>query len=113
MSSDSTRTPTSIDVLQAALTVALSVSRCPTKTGCRNVMRSIATVTTRQPEWRTAAMPATSSQRYMITPPCTLPELLASLTLIHRLSSEREWDGGLGCTAPGSLGCSVPERHAS
>jgi hypothetical protein len=75
-------------------------------------MRSIATVTTRQPECRTAAMPATSSQMYMITPPCTLPELLASLTRIQRLSSEREWDGGLGCTAPGSLGLQ-PRRHAS
>src|SRR3982750_4276801 len=69
-------------------------------------MRSIATVTTRQPEGRTAAIPAPSSQRYMITPPCTLPPLFASAMRIQRLSSERESDGGLGCTAPGSLGCS-------
>ena len=31
--SDSTRTPTSIEVFQAALTVALTVTSCPTKTG--------------------------------------------------------------------------------
>ena len=36
-------------------------------------MRSIAAVTTRAAEWRTAAIPATSSQRRMIMPPWTLP----------------------------------------
>src|SRR3954469_16665430 len=71
-----------------------------------NVMRSMATVTTRVPQWRTAAMPATSSQRYMITPPWTLPARLASPGPIQRLSSDLDSDGGLGSTAPGSLGCS-------
>jgi hypothetical protein len=69
-------------------------------------MRSIAAVTTRSPEWRTAAMPATSSQRCMITPPCTLPAVLASPIPIHRLSTELERDGGRGSTAA-SLGSST------
>src|SRR4051812_13589095 len=51
-------------------------------------------------------MPATSSQRYMITPPWTLPARLASPGPIQRLSSDLDSDGGLGSTAPGSLGCS-------
>ena len=81
-------------------------------------MRSIAAVTTRLPAWRTAAMPATSSQRCMITPPCTLPARFASPTPIQRVRTELEADGGRGCTAPGSLGredrfSSVKEaRHA-
>src|SRR4051794_1006363 len=51
-----------------------------------------------------AAMPATSSQSFMMVPPWTLPAVLASARLIHRVSSERDWDGERGCTAPGSLG---------
>ena len=76
--SASTRTPTSIELRQAAFTVAFTVSRSPTSTGCRKVIRSMAAVTTRRPEWRTAAIPATSSQRCRITPPCTLPAMFAS-----------------------------------
>ena len=76
-------------------------------TGCRNVIRSIAAVTTRRPEWRTAAIPATSSQRYMITPPCTLPAMFASAIPIQRLSSERDLEGGRGSTAA-SLGRANP-----
>ena len=86
--------------------MAFTVSRFPTYTGCRNVIRSIAAVTTRRPEWRTAAMPATSSQRCMITPPWTLPDVLASPIPIHRLSTELDLDGGRGSTAA-SLGPSA------
>ena len=83
-----TRTPTSIDVRQAALTLACTVSSWPTCTGWRNVIRSIAAVTTRQPECRTAAMPATSSQRCMITPPWTLPAVFESAMPIQRVRTE-------------------------
>src|SRR3712207_7102275 len=45
-----TRTPTSIEVRHAALTVDSSVSSSPKWTGSRNVMRSIAAATQRR--WR-------------------------------------------------------------
>ena len=93
--SDSTRTPTSIEVRQAALTVARTVTSEPTSTGWRNVIRSMPAVTTRSPEWRTAAMPATSSHMCRITPPWTLPARLASPTPIQRLRIELESEGGL------------------
>ena len=95
-SSDSTRTPTSIEVRQAAFTDALTVTRCPTNTGWRKVMRSIAAVTTRVPQWRMAAIPATSSQSFMIDPPCTLPAVFASMTPIQCVSTASA--GGRGFT---------------
>lgn len=95
-SSDSTRTPTSIEVRQAAFTLALTVTRWPTKTGWRNVMRSMAAVTTRVPQWRIAAMPATSSQSFMIVPPWTLPAVFASVTPIQCVSTASS--GGRGST---------------
>ena len=61
-------------------------------------MRSIAAVTTRRPEWRMAAMPATSSHSFMIVPPCTLPAVLASGMPIHLVSVECDSDGGRGST---------------
>src|SRR5262245_3900201 len=96
--SDSIRTPTSIEVRQAALTVAFTVTSWPTNTGCRKLILSIAAVTTRAPEWRTAAIPATSSQRCMSTPPCTLPEVFASAGPIQRLRIELDADGARGST---------------
>src|SRR5687767_6085184 len=66
-------------------------------------MRSIAAVTTRVPECRTAAIPATSSQRCMITPPCTLPALFASAIPIQRLRVELDAEGGRGSTGPRTL----------
>src|ERR671924_241607 len=106
MFSDSTRTPTSIEVRQAAFTVAFTVTSWPMTTGCMKFIRSMAAVTALCPECRTAAIPATSSQRCMITPPCTLPAMLASPGPIQRLRIEPEADGGRGSTRPGSLGLS-------
>jgi hypothetical protein len=63
-------------------------------------MRSMAAVTARRPEWRTAAIPATSSHRCMITPPCTFPPRLASPIPIQRLRTELDAEGGRGSTAP-------------
>ena len=52
-------------------------------------MRSIwAALTTRWPECRMAAMPATSSHSFMIVPPCTLPAVLASGMPIQRVSTD-------------------------
>ena len=68
----------------------------PTKTGWRKVIRSIAAVTTRWPECRIAAMPATSSHSFMIVPPCTLPAVLASGMPIHLVSTEWDCEGGRG-----------------
>src|SRR4051794_6995921 len=48
-----------------------------------NVIRSMAAVTTRIPACRMAAIPAASSHSRMITPPCTLPAVLASATPIQ------------------------------
>ena len=81
---------------QAAFTEARTVTSSPTNTGCRNVIRSIAAVTTRFPEWRIAAIPATSSHSFMIEPPCTLPAVLASGMPIQRVSTEWECEGGCG-----------------
>src|SRR5947209_13767999 len=67
-------------------------------------MRSIPAVTTRSPQWRIAAMPATSSQSFMITPPWTFPAVLASAIPIQRVSAEVESDGRRAGTGPGSLG---------
>jgi hypothetical protein len=61
--------PTSIEVRQAAFTVAEQVTSSPTWTGRMNVIRSTAAVTTRLRQWRIAAIPATSSQSFMTTPP--------------------------------------------
>ena len=69
--SASTRTPTSIEVRQAALTEAVNVTSSPMWIGSRNVIRSMPAVTTRQRECRTAARPATSSQSFITVPPCT------------------------------------------
>ena len=101
MSSDSTRTPTSIDVRHAAFTQARTVTRLPTSTGCSNVMRSIPAVTTGRPEWRIAAIPATSSHIRMMWPPCTLPAVLASVGPIQRVSTDMDWDGGRGSIEAG------------
>jgi hypothetical protein len=76
--SASTRTPTSIEVRQAALTVARSVMTSPTFTGERNFIASTAAVTTRPPARRVAAITATSSHSFMIHPPWTLPARFAS-----------------------------------
>src|SRR5215207_3240085 len=87
-----------MELRHAAFTVAFTVTSWPTNTGWRKFIRSIAAVTTREPEWRTAAMPATSSQRCMISPPCTLPALFASAIPIQRLRIELDADGGRGST---------------
>ena len=47
-------------------------------------------VTTRQPLWRIAAIPATSSHILITTPPWMNPAEFASWMLIQRISSECE-----------------------
>ena len=79
-SSASTRTPTSIEVRQAALTVARRVTTSPTWMGERKRISSTAAVTTRPPARRVAAIAATSSHSFMIQPPWTLPAMFASCT---------------------------------
>jgi hypothetical protein len=96
--SDSTRTPTSIEVRHAALTVAFTVTSWPTYTGSLKVIRSMAAVTTRPPLCLTAAMPATSSHMCMISPPWTFPALFASAIPIQRLRTELDAEGGRGST---------------
>ena len=83
MSSASTRTPTSIEVRQTALTVERSVMTSPTWTGERNRIPSTAAVTTRPPASRVAAIAAASSHSFMICPPWTLPAMLASCTPVR------------------------------
>jgi hypothetical protein len=80
VSSASTRTPTSIDVRQAALTVARKLSTSPVLTGSRTRTPSTAAVTTRDRQWRVAAMTAASSSSLRIQPPWTSPAALASRT---------------------------------
>jgi hypothetical protein len=82
-SSASTRTPTSIDVRHAALTVPRSVTTSPTWIGERKRISSTAAVTTRPPASRVAAIAATSSHSFMIQPPWTLPAMFASWTPIR------------------------------
>ena len=88
--SASTRTPTSIDVRQTALTEAVQRSSSPTKTGVLNVIRSMPAVTTRRPECLIAASPAASSTRRITVPPWMNPPELASPIDIQRTSSELE-----------------------
>ena len=97
--SASTRTPTSIEVRQTALTLAEQIRSSPMLTGCMKVIRSIAAVTTRLPEWRIPAIPATSSQSRITTPPWTNPAELASPMPIHLTSSERDSAAGLASMA--------------
>ena len=97
--SASTRTPISIDVRHAALTLALNVSSSPTCTGWRNVIRSMAAVTTRQRECLIAATPAASSHSFITVPPWTKPALLASTMAIQRTSWARESAAARGSTA--------------
>jgi uracil-DNA glycosylase len=68
-------------------------------TGEVNVIRSIAAVTTRPPEWRIAAIPAASSQSFITTPPCTNPAELASPIPIQRARYERDCSGAFASTA--------------
>ena len=111
-SSASTRTPTSIEVRQAALTVARQVSSSPTWTGSVNVIRSIPAVTTRRPQWRIAAIAAASSQVFITMPPWTKPAVLASWTPAQRISSERESATGRGSSSP-LTDCCRPAGAAS
>src|SRR3954469_5760569 len=64
-------------------------------------MRSIPAVTTRPRECRTAASPAASSHSLRITPPCTFPAVLASITPIQRVSIEADSEGLRGSTPRG------------
>ena len=94
--SASTRTPTSIEVRQAAFTFAEQVTSSPTLTGRMNVIRSMAAVTTRLRQWRIAAMPATSSQSFITIPPWTNPAELASPIPIHLTRTASESAAGFG-----------------
>ena len=87
-SSASTRTPTSIEVRQAALTVARRVTTSPTWMGERKRISSTAAVTTRPPARRVAAIAATSSHSFMIQPPWTLPAMFASCTPMRYVSTD-------------------------
>ena len=66
-----TRTPTSIEVRQTALTEAENVTSSPISIGTRKVTRSTPAVTTLRREWRMAARPATSSASLRTVPPWT------------------------------------------
>ena len=96
--SASTRTPTSIEVRQAALTQAWQLSRSPTWIGSTKAIRSTPAVTIRVPQWRSAAIPAASSHIFITTPPCTNPARLASWTPIHLTSVECVAEAGRGST---------------
>ena len=106
--SASTRTPTSIDVFQTALTQARQRSSSPTWTGSVKVIRSTPAVTTRLPQCRIAAIPATSSHILITTPPWTNPAELASWMLIQRISSELDLETGR--PSPSSLIARDPSR---
>ena len=90
------RTPTSIDVRQAAFTDALNVTRSPSSTRSRKIIRSTPPVTTRQRECRIAASAAASSHSFITVPPCTNPAWLASGITIQRTSTDREAAAGGG-----------------
>src|SRR5215208_2778084 len=69
--------------------------------GSLNVMRSIPAVTTRPPEWRTPARPATWSHSFMTTPPCTKPAELRSVGPSQWTSTDRECATGRGSMSRG------------
>src|ERR671912_16180 len=96
MSSASTRTPTSIEVRPTSFTDACTKTTSPTLTGCRKLIWSSEAVTTGPPACRLAAIPAAVSISFMISPPCTLPMMLALDRSMcwDRVTSEAR--GGLG-----------------
>ena len=100
--SASTRTPTSIDVRQAAFTLAVQVTSSPTLTGRMNVIRSIAAVTTRPRQWRMAAIPAASSHSFITTPPWTNPAEFASPIPIHLTNTAFDAEAAFGSMEAGS-----------
>src|SRR4051794_11358582 len=85
-----------MEVRHAALTDAEKVASSPVWIGSRNVIRSRPAVTTRPPECRIAAMPATSSQNLRTVPPWTNPAVFVSVTPIHRTRTERDAATGRG-----------------
>jgi hypothetical protein len=81
-SSASTRTPTSMDVRPAKLTLDFMTTRSPRWIGSRKSTRSIDAVTTGARQCRNAEMAAHLSIIDMITPPKTCPMLFASPGII-------------------------------
>src|SRR3954454_14822530 len=96
--SASTRTPHSSEVVPTSFTDARSCTTSPTCTGSRNEISSTLTVTQRPSAWRIAASAAAVSASRIITPPCTLPATLASVTSISWVSVT--WDALTGLGSP-------------
>ena len=69
MSSDSTRTPTSSEVVPTSFTDALTVRVSPTCAGARKDISSIDTVTHIPPACLIEASPAAVSTSFITTPP--------------------------------------------
>ena len=94
--SASTRTPTSIEVRQAALTVARAGEQLA------DVDRAAGTSSGPSPrsrpgvpQWRMAATPAASSHSFITIPPWTNPAEFASAIPIHRIRAELDAEAGL------------------
>ena len=76
--SESTRTPTSIDVLKAEFTIARIFTTWPSLTGLKKWRASIEAVTTVRLAWRVAAIAAAISIQLMIFPPKIVPKAFVS-----------------------------------
>ena len=96
--SASTRTPTSIDVRHAALTVDLKLISSPTWMGAGTSSGPWPRSRRAGCEWRIAAIPAASSHSFITTPPWTKPAMFASVGPIQWTSTELEWEAGRGST---------------
>jgi hypothetical protein len=60
----------------------LTITTSPIRTGARNDISSIATVTARPPMCLIAASPPAVSTSFITTPPCTMPMMFASVISI-------------------------------
>src|SRR6478752_2578072 len=104
--------PISIDVRHTALTDARRVSSSPSSIASLKVMRSIPAVTTRPPEWRTPARPATESHSFMTSPPWTKPAELRSVGPSQCTRTESECATGRGSTGRGIPSPHPDSRHS-
>ena len=85
------RTPTSMLVRKARLTLAFRISRSPTCAGATKSEWSMLAVTTMAREWRTAATAPTRSIHCIRRPPKRLPMALVSAGKMISLRSACDW----------------------
>ena len=104
LSSAHTSIPTSIDVVNARVTVASSTTTSPSRTAARKSTESTDAVTTVRFEWRWAAIAAQTSIKWRSRPPMRLPSVFVSFGSTSSFIRQVLAEGGLGVTESGRGG---------